>query len=118
MRWPQVKTTPHVRPLLEDTIITVPNIESFVFKQYNDTFIIENCTKYVAHILDNNPNFIIEKEPILNDCNILNKLDQEHIIQIIDKFEQDQLLTEVNSQLKFGQYEKIGSGNHEDWGGP
>ena len=124
-----VKTIPHIRPLLEDTIITVPNIESFVLKHYNDTFIVENRTKYIAHILDNNPDFVIEKETILNDCAILNTLDQEYITQIIDKFEQDQLLTEVNWQLEFGQHEKfkemdkltedysnekMGSSNHDD----
>jgi len=90
----------HVRPLVEDITFVVPNLHRFISDNYHEQFIIENRVKYISHLIDADKDFVIDQQTILDDCKVLNRLDQEYIDTVVNDFEQQRLVDQANWDLR------------------
>ncbi len=90
----------HVRPLVEDNTFVVPNLHRFISDNYHEQFIIENRVKYISHLIDADKDFVIDEQTILDDCKVLNRLDQEYIDTVVNDFEQQRLVDQANWDLR------------------
>jgi hypothetical protein len=105
----QCPSNPKVRPVIENTQHQIPGMGEWVSEHFQSDFVIERRTHYSAHLMDNDPEYVIPKEVILSDCDRLNALDQQYIDEKISDYEQQKLLINAETVLlnaNFPNYEE------------
>ncbi len=85
----------YVRPLIETTTVPHENIAKWVEQHAQLDFVAAQRARYTSHLIDWNHHFELSNEQILRDCDRLNILDQAHIDQVIDAYNQQQLLDSI-----------------------
>ncbi len=85
----------YVRPLVETTTVPHENIANWVKANAQLDFVAAQRARYTAHLIDWNQDFELTNEQILRDCDRLNMMDQAHIDNIIDAYNQQKLLDSI-----------------------
>ena len=85
----------YVRPVIETATVPHEKIAKWVEQHFQLDFVASQRARYTAHLIDWNHDFELTNEQILRDCEQLNILDQAYIDQVIDTYNQQQLLDSI-----------------------
>jgi hypothetical protein len=90
---------PHVRILVEQTSHKNKNVANWIQQNWNQEFASVQRARYAAHLIDWDPNFELSEETLIQDCDVLNAMDQAYIDAKIQEYNEEEIMREVENNL-------------------
>lgn len=90
---------PNVRILVEQTFHKNKNIADWIQQHWNQDFLSAQRARYAAHLIDWYPNFELDEAIIIQDCDTLNRMDQAYIDAMIQDYQEEEIMREVDLNL-------------------
>ena len=92
---------PNVRILVEQTSHKNKNIAHWIQQHWNQDFLSAQRARYAAHLIDWDPNFELDEAIIIQDCDTLNRMDQAYIDAMIQTYQEEEIMREVDWNLNY-----------------